>query len=94
MSYTNNPREPARDEWYKIKPTYKTDKTSDEIRNEGSSKRYGTGGRWIDKFTYIAINGSRSHGAVPAKLRTSDEDIPISPSDITYLTKRGLIEKM
>lgn len=61
-------------------------KTIKEVQMMGGSQKYGHGGRFTPDGGYIAINGHKSRGGQPLKLRCKDGDIPISPTDFINLS--------
>ncbi|WP_048181945.1 hypothetical protein [Methanosarcina sp. MTP4] len=87
MAYTTRDKKAiaAREEWNLRPIDFETHLTAEQIRSYGGSQRYGRGGRWLDQHFYISIGGYKSKGGIPSKLKTSDDVIPISPTDVKEL---------
>ncbi len=67
------------------KPDLELNMTVSQVQNMGGSQRYGRGGRFLPDGSYVAINGHASRGGSPLKLKCTDGEIPISPTDFKNL---------
>ncbi|MCZ7380960.1 MAG: hypothetical protein O8C64_05230 [Candidatus Methanoperedens sp.] len=81
-----------RAEWEKRSLDFETEMSIEEIRSLGGSKARGQGAKWIDENLYQSVGGYLSKGGMPFKLRTKNGDVPISPTDVTELTKSNIIK--
>lgn len=77
--------ENIREQWSQKRSDFSTEMSADEIRSKGGSQRYGQGGKWVSDEEYIAINGHKSRGGMPLKVKTSNGEIPISTTDASAL---------
>jgi hypothetical protein len=91
MYHTREPHNNIRQQFDDKPVDFVTDLTANEIRSSGESQRYGQGGRWKNPNIYLSIGGYASRLGMPFKLQTTDEIIPISPTDAKELKKAGLI---
>lgn len=81
----------TREKWNDRPIDFETDLSTVQVTSLGGTITYGKGGRWVDENCYIAINGYKSQGAVPYKLKTSDGEIPLSKTDKDTLLKHKKI---